>query len=44
MLIDDINESTKTLRSDIGPERLLEFTQGLKDHISPNAIGGTVPL
>jgi hypothetical protein len=40
VLIDDVAESTKTLRSDIGPERLLEFTQGLRDHIAPGAIGG----
>jgi len=40
MLIDDINESTKRLRSDVGPERLLEFAQGISDHISPGAIGG----
>ncbi|MBI5763108.1 MAG: hypothetical protein HZA51_06255 [Planctomycetes bacterium] len=40
MLIDDINESTKKLRSDMGPERLLAFTQGMRDHVNPNAIGG----
>lgn len=40
MLIDDINESTKKLRADMGPERLLEFTQGMRDRINPNAIGG----
>lgn len=39
MLIDDINESTKKLRSDMGSERLLEFSQGLGDHVSPIAIG-----
>lgn len=40
MLIDDINESTKKLRSDVGPQRLLVFAQGISDHISPGAIGG----
>lgn len=40
MLIDDINESTKKLRADMGSDRLLEFSQGLRDHISPGAIGG----
>jgi hypothetical protein len=42
VLIDDANESAKQLRAAMGTDRLLEFSQSLRDHISPNAIGGTL--
>ncbi len=40
MLIDDVNESVKSLRESLDGARLTTFAASLRDHVSPNAIGG----
>lgn len=40
MLIDDVNESVKSLRESLEGDRLTTFASSLRDHINPNAIGG----
>jgi hypothetical protein len=39
MLIDDVNESVKSLRADLGRERLTAFTEKMQTHLAPNSIG-----
>lgn len=40
MLMDDVNESVKSLRTALEGERLTSFARDIRDHISPTAIGG----